>query len=436
MPAKSSPDAERHKICFRCRKWFEPDEGSMVRGERWRPLDWLRAMVNIPRAQAEAFICFRCQRVRAAAGLAIWVAFVLAISASLLAGWLSPLCCRPLGPPAVTEEAETEETKPVPVFGWLSRNQELDGSWSIRKHGGTADERNRVAVTGLALLSFLGSGFSEGVEFHKPRVQRAISFLISQQDDLGQIGENRDRETGGGLNHAIAGLALSEAYNMAKVPATGRAAQKALDWSSGHHQVKGSGWGHSPRGEPDLAVTVWFVMQLKSGQLAGLEVPGSALLGAADFVDSVVIKEGQEAGLCSSRPGQPPNHAMTAAGMLCRQLLMWWTPEDPVLVGGAKYLEERPPGWEDDRSAVALEHWFHGTMAICGMGRNWWKHWNEDLRHTLIDHQRKGGPEDGSWDPPHEGLGRAWSTAMAALCLEVYYRYLPIWQAIHDKGTR
>jgi hypothetical protein len=44
--------------------------------------------------------------------------------------------------------------------------------------------------------------------------------------------------------------------------------------------------------------------------------------------------------------------------------------------------------------------------------------------------QRKEGELAGSWDPTTVwgGYGgRVYSTAMAALCLEVYYRYLPLY---------
>ena len=75
------------------------------------------------------------------------------------------------------------------------------------------------------------------------------------------------------------------------------------------------------------------------------------------------------------------------------------------------------------------------------MGGDTWKAWNAGLKPTLLDNQRKGGPMDGSeqdvdgsWD--YEGdpygkkkCGRVYTTALGALCLEVYYRYLPMYAA-------
>jgi hypothetical protein len=51
------------------------------------------------------------------------------------------------------------------------------------------------------------------------------------------------------------------------------------------------------------------------------------------------------------------------------------------------------------------------------------------MQGSLIPLQRHGGDLDGSWDPVTvwgSYGGRAYTTAMAALCLEVYYRYLPL----------
>jgi hypothetical protein len=46
-----------------------------------------------------------------------------------------------------------------------------------------------------------------------------------------------------------------------------------------------------------------------------------------------------------------------------------------------------------------------------------------------VESQIADGPQVGSWDPDNEwgGYGgRVYSTALAAMCLEVYYRYLPV----------
>jgi len=66
------------------------------------------------------------------------------------------------------------------------------------------------------------------------------------------------------------------------------------------------------------------------------------------------------------------------------------------------------------------------------MGGDWWKQWNASLRDMLIQNQIKSNDPatDGSWEPILDGKegGRAYSTAMGCLCLEVYYRYLPMYK--------
>ncbi len=57
--------------------------------------------------------------------------------------------------------------------------------------------------------------------------------------------------------------------------------------------------------------------------------------------------------------------------------------------------------------------------------------WNAAVRDVLVAEQVTKGSNIGSWDPkgpwgPYGG--RVYSTAMAALCLEVYARYLPLYQ--------
>ena len=68
-------------------------------------------------------------------------------------------------------------------------------------------------------------------------------------------------------------------------------------------------------------------------------------------------------------------------------------------------------------------------MTCFKMGGDIWAKWNTSMRDMLIEHQRKDGDEKGSWDPTGSrgNLGRVWSTASGALCLEVYYRYSPLY---------
>ena len=64
-----------------------------------------------------------------------------------------------------------------------------------------------------------------------------------------------------------------------------------------------------------------------------------------------------------------------------------------------------------------------------------WDTWNRQMRRTLIETQAKEGCAAGSWDPEKpardhwgEQEGRLMVTSMGALTLEVYYRYLPLYQ--------
>ena len=52
------------------------------------------------------------------------------------------------------------------------------------------------------------------------------------------------------------------------------------------------------------------------------------------------------------------------------------------------------------------------------------------MQRTLLAHQVKSGPAAGSWPPDDiwaQVGGRVYQTAICALTLEVYYRYLPLY---------
>jgi hypothetical protein len=75
-----------------------------------------------------------------------------------------------------------------------------------------------------------------------------------------------------------------------------------------------------------------------------------------------------------------------------------------------------------------MYYWYYGSYALFQYGGPDWKRWNEDMKKVMLETQRQGQiDEDGSWDPVdewgHPG-GRVYSTAICAMTLEVYYRFM------------
>ncbi|MHC4914721.1 MAG: prenyltransferase/squalene oxidase repeat-containing protein, partial [Planctomycetota bacterium] len=320
------------------------------------------------------------------------------------------------------------------ALAWLHRHQEPDGHWDAKKWEGT--RKTDPGVTGLALLAFLGAGYTEREGRYKNTVAKATQWIVKQQGADGLIGKGFEGSEEGdvGYNHSICGLALAEAYGMGKNASARTAAQKAVDYSINTHQCKGSGWRYTAGMEADLSVTGWFIMQLKSAKIAGLNVPNSGFQGAVTFCDTVSDQYGR----CRYKADWlTPNHTMTSVGMLVR-LYTGSRPDDPKVNGGANYLLKSLPVWGENGNGVNMYYWYYGTMTMFQVGGEPWKKWNFALRDMLCDNQRVGGPKDGSaedvdgsWDPVGAWAtrgGRVYSTAVGALCLEVYYRYLPLYR--------
>jgi biopolymer transport protein ExbD len=319
------------------------------------------------------------------------------------------------------------------AHAWLARNQGPDGRWSSAKFGGR--EGLDVAVTGLATLSLLGAGQTENrIRRHREVVRKAVAWLVANQTEEGCLADHAAKRAGRtGTSHAIAAQALAEAFGMARLRATGRAAQRAVDYSTAVHQPPYSGWGERPKGAPDTLVTGWFTAQLKSAKIAGLRVEGASFQGSIAWLDKVTDLPRRDVeervGAARVRPGLDPTPTATAVATFARQI-MGWKRKDPLIVGGSDYVLAHLLGSE----ARELDHEFlyWGSLAMFQMGNERWKTWNRRVRDMLIHRQRTGTGDpalDGSWDPvaADAELGRVGATALASMCLEVYYRYLPLY---------
>jgi hypothetical protein len=143
-----------------------------------------------------------------------------------------------------------------------------------------------------------------------------------------------------------------------------------------------------------------------------------------------MVASGKSAGLAAYRRGEPPSRTMTAEALVCRQFLGIARHADEL--EAAEFLLEELP------SPAAADHyyWYYATLGLFQVQGPAWQEWNAALATTLVQTQRGGantgggGDLAGSWDPDQrwgQHGGRVFSTALCALCLEVYYRYLPMY---------
>ena len=66
-----------------------------------------------------------------------------------------------------------------------------------------------------------------------------------------------------------------------------------------------------------------------------------------------------------------------------------------------------------------------------------WQNWNDKLKPILLRKQVLRGNNRGCWEPEgknSKAAGRVVTTALAALSLEVYYRYLPLYSPEFSKA--
>ena len=353
------------------------------------------------------------------------------------------------GASSASEEAVEHALK------WLAIHQDPDGRWNGGRRRDSAGGVIRgeksftslcpgdlictgesyyfeadTAMTGLSLLAFLGAGQTHQAGPHANTVTNGLSFLIRTQKADGDL---RGSSVNVGMYcHAIASLALCEAYALTSDRALRGPAERAVKFLMDSRTSDKSGWRYKPgdRFGGDTSILGWAVMVMKTAREVDILVPEDARTGALRWLRSVA--EGSARGLAIYRPGEsyPVTPTMTAEAWVCRQFLGVGGP-GPASDEAASYLLQHSP----DRDPFNLYYWYYATLAFYQHGGDAWERWNDRVRDQLVKTQTRGGHADGSWDPvlckdKHDVLGgRIYTTAVATLTLEVYYRYLRLYNA-------
>lgn len=319
----------------------------------------------------------------------------------------------------------TKETEDAVALGlaWLKRQQNSDGSWSMTgpyANGGWAE--NHTAATAMAMLAFMGAGHTHQSGQYQHELSRAVKWLVKQQDSMGFMA-NRALDNERMYAQAQATIALCELYGMTRDYWLRPYAQRACDFGCKAQSAEG-GWRYVPRFDADTSVTGWFVMALKSGQAAGLEVSTQVFPKVQTYLDSV--GSDYNAGY-SYKIGVPASPAMTAEGLLCRQYLGWHRNMPGMAQGLGSLVANHPL----DTSQSDVYYWYYATQSLHHYGGPLWEKWNERLSVDVPATQEKQGAERGSWSPKRDAwganAGRMYMTCMSLFCLEVYYRHLPLY---------
>ncbi len=322
---------------------------------------------------------------------------------------------------------------------WFHRHQNPDGSWSLHNHvckdgpacscGGEGDVKSDAAATAFALLPFLAAGqthLSDGP--FKATIARGLGWLGSHQKP------NGDLSAGGAqimYTHGLASIVMCEAYGLSGDKRVGQSAQQALNFIMAAQGKTTGSWVYGPDPNAsggDTSVFGWQLMALKSGTMAGLQVNPQAYAGAKKWLNTV--SKGKAGGLFCYNEGAGPSPTMTSVGLLGTQYLGAQR-NDPRVVEGMNYFMTLLP---NPRSRNCY-YWYYATQVMHNLPGPEWDRWNREMRRVLVESQVKEGCAMGSWDPNlptpdpwGKHGGRIMVSSIAALTLEVYYRYLPLYK--------
>lgn len=207
---------------------------------------------------------------------------------------------------------------------------------------------------------------------------------------------------------------------------------RAVAFTIAQQNPESGGWRYKYMQEGDISMFGWQMMSLKSAEIAGVFVPGKVRQRMDFFLNSV--RQGKEGGLFgyrrntvkAGRNSEPVTPTMTAEALFCQQML-GYPQSSPSSRESVAYLMQNRPRL----SELNYYYWYYGTLAMYQNGGREWQEWNNVVREVLISQQVRTGQTAGSWDPNDEWGrygGRLYSTALATLTLEVYYRFLPLYQ--------
>ena len=233
------------------------------------------------------------------------------------------------------------------------------------------------------------------------------------------ISYGADLRDGSMYGQALATIALCEAYGMTHDPALKEVGPEAINFIVYAQDAKGGGWRYTPGAPGDTTVTGWMLMALKSGQMAGLEVPSPSIFLAERFLASVQNEDGSQYGYMTPQAGADHDGRRPAVPHVYRLAARQSGAASgrPASDANGARRTTTSTTTTTPRRSCSTGPGRTGTPGTARCATSW------------SATQAKVGHESGSWyfsGRYGEKGGRLYNTAMAIMILEVYYRYMPL----------
>ncbi len=306
----------------------------------------------------------------------------------------------------------------VKALDWLQATQKPDGSWT---------NDHPVAMTGLALLAYLGHCETPQSHEYGETVLKGITYLI----DVGMKNDgrlsNKDATSMQWVyDHGIAAYALAEAHTFCKqlripIPHLDKVTKDSIDMiMQGQNDAGGWVYKFASANEGDNSVGFWQIQAMKAGKHTGLWPAIKFTKPSRAALEWLEKAQGSN-GAIGYRGDANLSPGLTGGGVLAFQ--MWDKGNSNEAKRGIMYLAENSEfEWGQENSN--LYYHYYNAQAMINHGGKEWQDYNLRFRDSLLKAQNP----DGSWAQAgikHGPVNVHMATCLSTLMLEVYYRFLP-----------
>ena len=286
--------------------------------------------------------------------------------------------------------------------------------------------RYGYAMTSLSLLALADSG-------HKPidlnmkgiAMTRGLDFVLREDPRLHRSGGYFGVEGSRMYGHGITTLCLTTMMRIGVHPRQEarlrEVTRQAVGLILGAQRVRKStprhvgGWRYTPTSQDsDLSISIWQILALVSAKNAGINIPKESIDLVVRYLKRSYFSPRNARGMPINMssgfgylPGQRPEYAMTAAGLLGLQIC-----EDelsPESKGSANWLAKKEVNPNRER-------WFYFGTYFYSKAMRGEEKTRQKTQEVLLGLQK----DDGSWagnSGMERGAGRVYSTAMALASL-------------------